>query len=53
MIGTRSKIMRTVIVNAIVVLLSVSGSAAGLPKPAPSEASVSLPAELQGVLTDY
>jgi ketosteroid isomerase-like protein len=51
--GTRSNIMRTITVIAILFLLCVGGPATGLPKPAPSEASVSLPAALQHVLTDY
>jgi ketosteroid isomerase-like protein len=45
--------MRTVTAIAILILLCVSGPATGLLKPAPSKASVSVPAELQRVLTDY
>ena len=51
--GTGSKIMRTVTAITILILLCASGPARGLPKPRPSEASISLPAELGRVLTDY
>jgi ketosteroid isomerase-like protein len=53
MMCTWSKIMRTVTAIAILILLCVSGRVTGLPKSGPGEASISLPAELQRVLTDY